>query len=272
MHESDMAPYVSLTAQRGLVVLLPPIKQQRAISGAISAIDDTIHSNQRLASLLDATIQVIFAQRVLGDGGPGWKDGNLTSIARFVNGRAFTKDGNGRARPILRIKELNAGLSDATLHSDIEAADDNIATHHDLLFAWSGSLDLYRWHGPESLINQHIFKVLADPGIPTWFVAEWLRHHMPEFQRIARDKATTMGHIKREHLVRAAVRVPPPAVLADLDATLTPLDAKVASLASETRRLNELRQLVLPRLVLGKTQVGNAPEASIAGTANTPVV
>lgn len=53
MHESDMAPYVSLTAQRSLLVPLPPIERQRAIAAVLAALDDKIDSNRRLAGLLD---------------------------------------------------------------------------------------------------------------------------------------------------------------------------------------------------------------------------
>ncbi len=52
MHESDMAPYVSLTNQRGLVVDLPPIAEQRAIASVLGALNDKIESNRRLASAL----------------------------------------------------------------------------------------------------------------------------------------------------------------------------------------------------------------------------
>src|SRR5581483_372847 len=49
MHESDMAPYVSLTVQRTLKVLLPPIAEQRRIAGALGALDDKIGHNATLA-------------------------------------------------------------------------------------------------------------------------------------------------------------------------------------------------------------------------------
>ena len=47
----------------------------------------------------------------------------------------------------------------ASLWAELEADRENVAEPGDLLFAWSGSLDVYRWPGPEALINQHIFKV-----------------------------------------------------------------------------------------------------------------
>lgn len=242
-------------------VCLPPIEEQRRIADVLASLDDKIQSNKRLSEVLQSFNSTLFQHRVAHTTDESFFDSSdLTTIARFVNGRAFTKDANGEGRPILRIKELNGGLSDSTLYSDIKAADDNIARHHDVLFSWSGSLELYRWHGPESLINQHIFKVLPLHGFPDWFVAGWVRHHMPEFQRIAQEKATTMGHIKREHLKLAAVRIPPPAVIAELDSLLGPLERQLAALASETLTLIAIRDSLLPRLISGQLRLSTAPE------------
>lgn len=51
--ESDMAPYVSLTAQRKLTVVLPPVAEQRAIAGVLGALDEKIESNRRIAAACD---------------------------------------------------------------------------------------------------------------------------------------------------------------------------------------------------------------------------
>jgi len=233
----------------------PSVGEQDRIASVLGALDDKIDSNRGLNSLLAASISTAFGHQVVGAVTDGWRAANLTAVARFVNGRAFTKHANRRGRPILRIKELNDGLSDNTPHSDITVEDDNIARRHDILFSWSGSLDIYRWDGPESLINQHIFKVLPLDGFPPWFVSEWIREHMPEFQAIARDKATTMGHIKREHLKRATVSIPPEEDLRELDAALAPLDEQVASLAAETRTLEQIRDALLPKLISGEIRV-----------------
>lgn len=136
-----------------------------------------------------------------------------------------------------------------------------------MLFSWSGSLEVYRWHGPESLINQHIFKVLPLESYPVWFVVEWVREHLPEFQRIAKDKATTMGHIKREHLTRAVVNIPPPELIAELDAEVAPLDAQIGVLAAETATLRRTRDGLLPRLISGEIRVSNTDEHVLSVTA-----
>jgi type I restriction enzyme S subunit len=54
--------------------------------------------------------------------------------------------------------------------------------------------------GAEAIVNQHIFKVIPQSNLPSWFVHGRLLALLPHFADIGAGKATTMGHIKRHHL------------------------------------------------------------------------
>ena len=41
-----------------------------------------------------------------------------------------------------------------------------------------------------------------------WFYYAWIKHYLQKFIAIAADKATTIGHIKREELKKAEVLIP----------------------------------------------------------------
>ncbi|MDA7659978.1 restriction endonuclease subunit S [bacterium] len=58
--ETDMADYVSLTAQRRLLISLPPITDQRAIGSILGALDDKIDLNRRMNETLEAMARAIF--------------------------------------------------------------------------------------------------------------------------------------------------------------------------------------------------------------------
>ncbi len=59
-NETDMAGYVSLTSQRGLKVVLPPIEEQRAIASILGALDDKIELNRRMNATLESLARAIF--------------------------------------------------------------------------------------------------------------------------------------------------------------------------------------------------------------------
>lgn len=58
--ETDMADYVSLTAQRQLEIALPPSDEQHAIATTLGALDDKIEQNRRTSRALEALAQATF--------------------------------------------------------------------------------------------------------------------------------------------------------------------------------------------------------------------
>jgi type I restriction enzyme S subunit len=230
---------------------IPPVQEQRRIAGVLRSLDRKIEHNRGLRLALDGAVSRIAAEYI----SVAHDEQALDEVARFVNGKAFTKHASGLGRPILRIKELNSGLSEATPYAEIDADDDNLARHHDLLFSWSGTLDVYRWDGPESLINQHIFKVVPNNGYPLWLVEYWARQHLEPFRVIAKDKAVTMGHIRREDLSSAQVSVPDADALGQARELVDPMDRMRGAIAVENRHLAAIRDTLLPKLVSGEIRV-----------------
>ncbi len=252
--ETDMAAYVSLTEQRKLKVRLPPVHVQRGIAYRLGALDDKIESNRRLMrtvlSLTEAEVQAAI-------GVAGARAVPVTALARFVNGGAYTKGATGSGRMVLRIAELNSGPGGSTVYTELDVSDDKTARAGDLLMSWSGSLDVYRWTRDEAIINQHIFKVIPK-DLPAWLVHDRLKAVMPIFQSIAKDKATTMGHIQRGHLEGTTVPMPSAEQIDHLNARLGPLWARLLLAEREIHKLAALRDALLPELLSGRIR---APEA-----------
>lgn len=245
----------------------PDVEEQHRRARVLGVLDDKIESNRRIAATLEEIAATLFKARfvdfidhddlVEGDIGPiprGWAVVPIAALARYVNGKAFTKYGNDRGRMVIRIAELRSGPSGSTVYTDHEAESDFMAYPGDILFAWSGSLDVYRWHRDPALINQHIFKVIPSE-YPPWFAFYALKHVMPHFRAIAADKATTMGHIKRSHLGEYFLAVPPADELATFDAAFRPAFDFALAARVETETLAALRDALLPKLISGQIRV-----------------
>ena len=58
--ETDMAPYVSLTSQRGLHLTLPPIEVQRAIATILGTLDSKIELNRKTNQTLESMARALF--------------------------------------------------------------------------------------------------------------------------------------------------------------------------------------------------------------------
>ena len=78
---------------------------------------------------------------------------------------------------------------------------------------------------------------------------------MKRFIALAKDRATTMGHIKRSALQDSEVLVPPTGTLGKLTEQLQPIVDQMVELKVQSRKLGELRDALLPKLMSGEIDV-----------------
>lgn len=234
-------------------IVVPDHHVQRAIAEVLGAFDDRIAANEKLIAKADELMDAkwTLACRNRSTVVP------LSSLARFVNGKAFTKDATGTGRVVIRIAELNSGIGASTVYNDINVPDDHLARPGDLLFAWSGSLTIARWFREEAIVNQHIFKVIPAVDRPIWVVNQALRDKLQEFKAIAADKATTMGHIQRRHLDEP-VTIPELEQIGRFDGLMSALWERALAAEQENLQLESTRDQLLPLLMSGKVRVRDA--------------
>lgn len=229
--------------------VLPTLTEQRAIAEVLGALDDKIAANTKLIATVDSLAQAQF-HAALHNSQPQ----PLSSLASFVNGKAFTKGASGTGRVVVRIAELNSGIGKSTVFSDAEVDDKHVARPGDILFAWSGSLTIHRWFRDEAIVNQHIFKVIPNEGIADWLIYELLRNKIEDFKMIAADKATTMGHIQRKHLDEP-VLLPSEEAQREIATLMESLWQSALTAEREKLTLAATRDALLPQLMSGKLRV-----------------
>jgi type I restriction enzyme S subunit len=160
-----------------------------------------------------------------GETPDGWDLLPLDSVANFLNGLALQKyppESETDFLPVIKIAQLRAGNVIGADKASINIRPDYVVEDGDVLFSWSGTLEVEVWNGGSGALNQHLFKVTSN-NYPKWFYYFATRHHLPKFRAIAAAKATTMGHIQRKHLSDAKIAVAPPALMKRLDLVIGPL-------------------------------------------------
>ena len=239
---------------------LPPLPIQEKIASILQLIDDKITTNNSINDNLEQQAQAIFRQELLQNGElpPNWTTGSLLDIADYLNGLAMQKfrpvDGE-RGLPVLKIKELRQGFCDYSSELCSPNIKPEFIVHDgDVIFSWSGSLLVDLWCGGTCGLNQHLFKVTS-VKYPKWFYYTWTAHHLARFVAIAADKATTMGHIKREDLAKAEVIIPDVASMERIGGVLQPIYDLVINQRIENRKLSMLRDSLLPKLMSGELDV-----------------
>jgi type I restriction enzyme, S subunit len=186
----------------------------------------------------------------------GWETRSLDKIANYLNGLALQKfpATGDESLPAIKIAQLRAGHTKGADRVGINVPAQYVIEDGDLLFSWSGSLEVEIWCGGRGALNQHLFKVTSTE-FPKWFYYLWTRHHLSDFQDTAADKATTMGHIQRQHLTEAKTLVPPTKLLHAMNRHFAPLIDRLIVNRVESRILAALRDALLPKLLSGELRV-----------------
>ena len=185
----------------------------------------------------------------------GWKQASLIDIADYLNGLAMQKyrpTADESGIPVLKIKELRQGCCDDNSELCSPSIKSDYIIHDgDVIFSWSGSLLVDLWCGGICGLNQHLFKVTSSK-YDKWFYYAWTKHHLDRFVAVAADKATTMGHIKRDELAKAEVLIPNEADYNRIGALLQPIYEMIISNRIENKKLAATRDTLLPKLMNGE--------------------
>lgn len=250
-------PNISAKSIGEFKVELPDLATQKRISSVFMSIEEKIEVNNRLNGYLEELFDSCFKQS-LNMVDETWDTASLLDIADYKNGLAMQKfrpNIGDKGLPVLKIRELgqeSCGKDAERCRSDI---DESVTVHDgDLIFSWSGTLLLRFWAGGDAGLNQHLFKVTS--GVyPSWFYYAWTKHHLARFTMLAKDRATTMGHIKRSALEESEVLLPPKEKLAMQTKCMQPIIDQVIANKIEIRKLAALRDALLPKLMSGEIDV-----------------
>lgn len=274
--------------------LMPPPLEQKNIAHILGTFNNKIESNRQMNNTLEAVARALFKSwfvdfdpvhakmegrqlygidaetaalfpdsfedSQIGEIPRGWIVKSLDQIADFLNGLAlqnYLPSSNDDYLPIIKIAELRRGMTELSGRASTQIEKKYIVEDGDVIFSWSGSLEVLVWCGGRGALNQHLFKVTSIE-YPKWFYYHWIEYHLPEFQAIAAGKATTMGHIQRHHLREAHVLIPSDNTIHKLDQIMSPMLDRLISNNVENRTLMAIRDLLLPKLLSGEIRVKDA--------------
>ena len=258
---------------RNFEVEVPDEFHQKKIIEILNTIDELIKTKKKLNKNLTKLIDTNFKNYLLNfenyseddlvssEFGPipkEWEVNNLTGIANYQNGLAMQKfppETPEDSFKVLKIKELRQGFFDES--SDLcskNIKEECIVYDGDVIFSWSGSLLVDIWTGGTCGLNQHLFKVTSS-NFDKWFYYCWTKFYLDQFILIAKDKATTMGHIKRQHLEESLVLIPDEETYNNLTNLFKPLFEYLTKNKIEIKKLQSLRDTLLPKLMSGKIDV-----------------
>jgi len=287
VHTGTSIPHISQKQIEEFKIVIPrSLPTQIAIAEILSSLDDKIELNNKINQELENLAQTLFKQwfidfefpnengepykssggemveSELGEIPKGWETDSLDGIADFLNGLALQKyppENEYDYLPVIKIRELRQRDTTNSDKASSNIPEKYVIQNGDVLFSWSGSLLVDFWTNGKGALNQHLFKVTSSQT-PQWFYYLWTKHHLSEFIKIAESKATTMGHIQRQHLSDAKVVIP--VALPRFTSVFEPIVSKKIDNRIENVELTTLRDTLLPKLISGELEVSQIKTTS----------
>jgi type I restriction enzyme S subunit len=198
---------ISTSVLKTIEVKLPSLPEQRRIVDLISSVDSYIGAlEQQLASAKRSRNAVL--HEFMNGEGTAFQDTQLGQIAKFLNGKAYSKEELltvGKYR-VLRVG--NFFSNNNWYWSDLELEPNKYCENGDLLYAWSASFGPRIWNEEKVIYHYHIWKVNTDESlVDKKWLFYWLEDDVERIKS-ASGSGSIMMHVTKSEMEKRAIRLP----------------------------------------------------------------
>jgi type I restriction enzyme S subunit len=244
-----------------LPILLPPLAEQKAIAGVLSALDDKIDLLHRQNKTLEAMAEALFRQWFVEEADETWEEGKLGDLVEVRRG--------GSPRPIQDY------LSDSGLHwlkiSDVTGLNSPFIFEIKEFIKIEGLKKTVLLQKGSLVVSNS-----ATPGIPKILAIKscihdgWLYFPKSELSNeflyffflmikkelVSQGNGSIFTNLKTDLVREFKLKLPPKFARDSFDTIVKPYFEKQYSNAVQIRSLEKLRDTLLPKLMSGEVRVG----------------
>jgi type I restriction enzyme, S subunit len=267
-------PGVNRNHLHALNVQVPPLSAQRRIAAILSAYDELIENSQRRITILESMARALYREwfvhfrfpgyknhpRVaspLGEIPQGWETRPIKDVATVTYGFPFASqrfNTQGVGIPIVRIRDIPEGASQTFTDEDADPKY-NIANGQ-ILVGMDGDFHMCIWSAGQAVQNQRVARFDSNEEIGTLHLFFALEKPIREFNDAI--VGTTVAHLGDMHIKTIRIVWPPSALREMARLQLDPMCDEMITLKRQIRNLRQTRAVLLPRLLSGQIDVGDA--------------
>ncbi len=252
-----------------LELVLPDYETQVRVGKVLSAFDDKIELNAQINHNLEEQAKAIFKSWFVDfepfqDGKfvdselrqipAGWQVADVYSIASVIYGAPFASkrfSAEKIGRPIVRIRDL--ATEAPQVYTDEIHPKGYIIKPGDIVVGMDGEFRAYLWGGEEAWLNQRVCVFQPKDNFSSAFVRLSI---MPLLAAVeASEVATTVIHLGKNDIDKFKIILPDAETLRKYNAVAVPIYKQIVENKLESRRLAQLRDTLLPKLMSGEIDV-----------------
>ena len=263
-------PGISVQTLSKQLVRLPSISYQKRISAIIKSLDDKIEVNRKINENLEQQAQALFkswfvdfepfkngefVESELGMIPKGWKVGTIYEYIDVVYGAPYKSslfNENKEGLPLIRIRDLKTNAPQ--FYTPEILPNTEYIEAGDVIAGMDAEFVPYVWLGEKGVLNQRCCKFKAkNDAISNYYVLFLVK---PELEYVQSYKTgTTVSHLGKSDIDRFKFVTPTMDAVFAFSKIVNPIIKEVVNNAKENRRLAEIRDTLLPKLMSGELKV-----------------
>ena len=255
---------------REVIVDVPPYEIQVRISNILKSLDDKIEINRRINENLEQQAQALFkswfvdfepfkdgefVESVLGYIPKGWTLKRIFEYVDVIYGAPYKSslfNDEKEGLPLIRIRDLKT--NNPQFYTPEILPNTEYIEAGDIVAGMDAEFIPYVWQGERGVLNQRCCKFKGKyEGISNYFILFLIK---PELEYVQSYKTgTTVSHLGKSDIDRFVFLTPPLDIVLAFSEIVNPMLNEVVNRAKESRRLADLRDTLLPKLMSGELKV-----------------
>ena len=251
-------------------VSLPPLSVQYKISSILKSLDDKIEVNRKINENLEQQAQALFkswfvdfdpfkngefVESELGMIPKGWRVGSIYDYIDVVYGAPYKSslfNDKKEGLPLIRIRDLKTNAPQ--FYTPEILPNTEFVKAGDIVAGMDAEFIPYVWLGEKGVLNQRCCKFRGkNEAISNYYILFLIK---PELEYVQSYKTgTTVSHLGKSDIDRFRFVTPPLDVVKSFSDLVDGMLKELVNRANESRRLAELRDTLLPKLMSGELKV-----------------
>ena len=283
-----------LSSLRKAMLPIPPLSEQQAIAKILSDLDSKIELNQEMNKTLESIAQAIFKHwfidfefpnengepykssegemvgSELGKIPEGWKVGKLANYVKAIKGCSYRSEDLKESNiALVTLKSFNRGggfNQDGYKEYVGNYGQDQILNEGDIIIAQTDLTQKAEVIGRDAIVNSlgkysrliaslDLQIVRPKESLPLNYIYYLLNNDAFHNHALSYTNGTTVLHLNKNAVSEYTIVIPPKDILERFDLCATALIKRIGVNIRENDRLENIRDLLLPKLMAGKIRI-----------------
>lgn len=257
---------------QSISIKAPSLETQKRIASILSSLDDKIEVNRKINENLEQQAQALFkswfvdfepfkngefVESELGMIPKGWRVGSIYDYIDVVYGAPYKSslfNDKKEGLPLIRIRDLKTNAPQ--FYTPEILPNTEFVKAGDIVAGMDAEFIPYVWLGEKGVLNQRCCKFRGkNEAISNYYILFLIK---PELEYVQSYKTgTTVSHLGKSDIDRFRFVTPPLVVVKSFSDLVDGMLKELVNRANESRRLAELRDTLLPKLMSGELKVGD---------------